>query len=121
MPGQENQLVKDALDFLTRNGIMAWRNNNIGGFKTKFGFIRGPWTYCEETGNVLLKGISDILGVLPDGRFLAAEAKVNKRKPAPEQEVFIKSVLRLGGIAFTFWSIEDMMKELKKKGYEVQR
>jgi hypothetical protein len=121
MPGQENELIKGALDFLTRNGIMAWRNNNTGGFKTEWGYIRGPWTYCEETGNVRLKGICDILGTLSDGKILAAEAKVGGRKPTPEQEEFIKSVLKLGGVAFVFWSIEDMIRELRKKGYKVKR
>ena len=121
MPGQENELVKDALDFLTRNGIMAWRNNNTGGFKTEWGYIRGPWTYCEDTGVINLKGLPDILGVLPDGKFLGAEAKIGGRKPTPEQEEIIESIRRLEGVAFVFWSIEDMIKELRKKGYKVKR
>lgn len=121
MPGQENELVKDALDFLTRNGIMAWRNNNTGGFKTEGGYIRGPWTYCEETGIVKLKGLPDILGVLPGGKILGAEAKIGGRKLTPEQEEIIGSILRLDGVAFGFWSIKDMIKELKKKGYKVRR
>lgn len=59
-----------------------------------------------------LKGVSDILGVLPDGRFLAVECKGPKGKPSPEQVEFIENVRKMGGVAFVARSLQDVKNGL---------
>lgn len=47
----------------------------------------------------LCKGGSDIIGIAPDGRFMAIEVKTNKGKPTQEQVIFIDIIRKSGGIA----------------------
>lgn len=52
-------------------------------------------------------GTSDILGCMPNGRFLAIEAKRPGMKTTPKQEEFIQSVRAAGGVAGVAHSVED--------------
>jgi hypothetical protein len=60
------------------------------------------------------KGISDIIGIMPGGRFLAVECKVPGRKPTPEQERFIGEISRKGGAALVVHDAAELMKMLDK-------
>ena len=51
----------------------------------------------KETQNG--KGVTDIIGMLKDGRFFAIEAKRHGEKPTEEQAGFIAMVRAAGGIA----------------------
>lgn len=55
-----------------------------------------------------IKGISDIIGVLKDGRILCVEVKSEKGKTSPHQEVFLKKINKMGGVALVARSIEDV-------------
>jgi hypothetical protein len=59
-----------------------------------------------------LRGVSDVLGVLPGGRFLAIECKGPTGRPSPEQVEFIERVRAAGGVAFVARSLEDVKKGL---------
>jgi len=59
-----------------------------------------------------IRGISDILGILPDGRFLAVEVKTKKGRVSPEQQVFLDRINALHGVGFVARSIEDVEKGL---------
>jgi hypothetical protein len=65
-----------------------------------------------------IPGVSDIIGCAPDGRFFAAEAKVGKRETTCDQDAFILAVKRNHGVAFPFWSIEELQTELMASGYK---
>jgi hypothetical protein len=54
------------------------------------------------------RGVSDIIGVLPGGRFLAIEVKRPGGKPTPEQLDFIDRVNEAGGLAFVAHSIDEV-------------
>jgi hypothetical protein len=58
------------------------------------------------------KGISDILGCSPDGKFVAIEVKKPGGKPTPEQWDFIDAVKRNQGIAFVAYSLDDVMRTI---------
>jgi hypothetical protein len=45
------------------------------------------------------KGASDIIGCLPDGRFLAVEAKAPGKKPTKAQREYLERVAADGGLA----------------------
>ena len=63
------------------------------------------------------KGVSDILGVLPGGRFLALEVKTAKGKLTPAQADFLQSVAGGGGLAFMAQSAEEVRTRLAEEGY----
>ena len=83
---------------LSERGIISWRNNT-GALKDKDGrLIR--YGMCP--------GSSDIIGIMPDGRFLAIEVKKPGKKPTPEQLNFIEAIRRHGGIAGVAHGVEDL-------------
>jgi hypothetical protein len=54
------------------------------------------------------RDVSDILGCLPDGRFLAIEVKSDNGHATDEQAAFIADVIRHGGVAFVARSMDDV-------------
>lgn len=58
----------------------------------------------------LVKGGSDIIGISPDGRFLAVEVKTARGRVSPEQQRFIDAVNRAGGIAGVARSVGDAIE-----------
>ena len=83
---------------LSERGILNFRNN-VGCLK-------------DATGRMvrygLYPGSSDIIGIMPDGRFLAIEVKKPGKKPTPEQLNFIEAIRRHGGIAGVVHSPEEL-------------
>lgn len=61
----------------------------------------------------LCKGSSDVIGVAPDGRFLAVEVKTAKGAVRPEQVRFIEAVRAKGGRAGVARSPEDALRIAK--------
>lgn len=86
---KEMDIMRLIMVELSIRGCIIWRNNcgslkNAAGIPIKFG---------------LCVGSSDLIGISPDGRFLAVEVKTEKGKPTPDQIRFIEAVKRKGGIA----------------------
>lgn len=61
-------------------------------------------------GKATLKGVSDILGILKDGRLLAIEVKVGYNKVTTEQNDFINQINTCGGLAFVARSLDDLRR-----------
>lgn len=91
--------------------IFAWVNKNGGTWDPARKAFRAGQT---------IKGISDILGILPDGRFLAIEVKIPnkggqpKSKPTDHQLWFLNEVNRNGGLGFVACSFDDIDSHLIK-------
>lgn len=101
----EAVVLGECLSLLNIVGIYCWRNNT-GAFKANNGrLIRYG-----------MKGSSDIIGILPDGRFLAVECKKASGRVRPEQHTFINNINKNGGVGLIVHSCEELMKELKIKG-----
>lgn len=118
---RETDLVRACLDYLKLRNIFAWRNNTTGVFdpvKKKFRTFTG------------LKGVSDILGILPDGTLLAIECKMPGGKLTPEQKAFLQNIVDRNGIIGVANSVADvaavidvflaMQKIVPKSAAEVQ-
>lgn len=58
----------------------------------------------------LCVGSSDIIGIAPDGRFLAIEVKTSKGRASKEQLRFIEAVRNAGGIAGIARSVDDALQ-----------
>ena len=109
----ERNIQRACLDWLKAKGIFAWRQNQAavplagGGFR-KFNGLRG---------------VSDILGILPQtvsidgkpetfGNFLAIEVKQPGKKPTIDQEAFLTRVNDLGGVGIVVHSLDELEAEL---------
>lgn len=102
----EKETENAIMEFLWWNKIYSWRNNNTPIFDPE----RKLFRKMPKWG---LKGTSDILGILKDGRFLAIEVKSAKGVVSQEQKDFIKNINDNGGKAFVARSIDDVRKELE--------
>ena len=58
------------------------------------------------------RGMSDIMGVLKDGRTLAIEVKSRTGRMRPGQEEFLKTIRQAGGVAGVCRSVEDAQRLL---------
>ena len=104
MEGQkENIVLSQCLKYLEVLQIYHWRNNT-GALKIGRRFIRFGFP-----------GSSDILGILPDGRFLAIECKREKGGRLSEaQKDFISRINDNGGVAMCVHSLEELQENMRK-------
>lgn len=103
----EKVIQRRILTFLKEIGIYAWHNKTTGIFDPKKKIFRRPVTSFEQ------KGIADILGILPDGRFLAIEVKSKTGRLSPDQREFIRQIQANNGIAFISRSVTQTFDQLK--------
>jgi hypothetical protein len=103
---REQDLVKPALQLLALRGAYVWRNNTgatSGEHQGKRRFIRFG-----------KPGSSDILGVLPGGRFICVELKRKGNKPTALQRSFLEAVRSAGGAALVVSSLAELDRLLNE-------
>lgn len=98
----QNQIMM----FLRVKGIFSWQNKSQGTYDPKLKRFRSP-------GPFFMRGTSDILGVLENGRILAIEVKTMKGKLTPEQKLFLSEIKLRGGLALVARSVGDVELALK--------
>lgn len=107
-----NELTKQILNFLFLEGVFAWRNSvgaASGTYVTKDGEVK------QRFMRMGLPGSSDIIGIMPGGKFLAVEVKVGRDRLRPEQEGFLENVRRLGGTALVVKTYEEFLELWKSR------
>jgi hypothetical protein len=102
----ESKIKAACLQYMKKRGIKAW-NNPTGAVR----ITPNRWLHFG------LKGSTDILGLLPGGRFLAVETKSTRGKLSPEQREFLADINTLGGMAIVARSWQDIDKALREAGY----
>jgi hypothetical protein len=106
----EKEVVKECLEYLKLRGAYAWRNNTgAARYEDK---ATGEKRFVPF-GKV---GSSDIIGILPGGRFIAVECKAPNGRVTDYQLAFLADVEHMGGLAVIAKSFEDIEKALKKAG-----
>lgn len=108
---KEADVQRSILKHLQMLGCYVWKNHNIG--------IRKPNGSYIPVG----AGRSDILGLLPSGRFLAIEVKLPGKLPSPMQSAFLRSVNYSGGLAFWADGVElvhEIVNKEMKVAYQVK-
>ena len=100
----ENDLIHAALEWLGLKHVVAWRNNT--------GAVRREHKGRKYFTRYGVKGMSDIFGILLDGRFLAAEAKATGDLSA-DQYLFIQRVKVQGGVGFMFRTLEELIENVE--------
>ena len=107
----ENQILEYLINVIK---IQCWKNNNIGVFDSTKGNYRTKTKYEKIYGT----GQSDIIGLMPDGRFLAIEVKAPTNKLRPDhQQDFIDRINSNGGVAFFADSISVVKEHLSRHCY----
>lgn len=106
----ESAIQKGILDYLgMKRGVVAWRNNS-GTAQVKMG-TKDYWMKLAP------KGTPDIIGYLPDGKFLGIEVKKKGGVVSIEQQDFLDDLNERGGLGFVAYSIDDVVDTLKNYGY----
>jgi hypothetical protein len=99
----EAQILKAVMALLKRHPKVAqcWRQNS-GTFqeRNRDGSVR----YIRANTQ---RGMSDIMGVLKNGRTLAIEVKSATGRMRPGQEEFLATIRQAGGVAGVCRSVED--------------
>ena len=101
---KESDIQRLVMLALSDAGCLIWRNNtgclkNQAGIPIKFG---------------LCVGSSDLIGITPDGKFLAVEIKTPTGRATPDQKRFINAVRSRGGIAGIARSTADALALLSQ-------
>jgi hypothetical protein len=119
MGAAENAVVRACMDQLTLLGVPHIRNN------TGAQLIPGTATTRRRFVKFGTTGWPDIIGVLPDGKFLGVECKApdklwgRKRKTglSPEQQKVRYQLLSHHALWITAKSGQEMVSDLKSEGY----
>jgi len=104
---REQELQKQILDYLAYRKGKYWRQNS-GAIVAEY---KGKKRFFKFTG---MKGLSDIIGILPDGRFFACEVKIKPNKPTDDQINFINCVNYHGGVGIIAYELNDVIEVFKK-------
>lgn len=89
----EKMIQNQILGYLRTIGIYCWKH------------WQGPMSP--------LKGVSDILGIMKDGKFIAIEVKTDRGRVTPEQQNFLDIINRNNGMAFLAKSLDEVMQKVK--------
>ncbi len=98
----ESDLNRAIIVYLQTIGVFAWRCNS-GALKNS----DGVWVKYGR------KGMADILGILPGGKFLAIESKIGRAKPSKEQRAFLEEIRVNGGVAILAYTLDDVIEGLE--------
>ena len=116
LPAKETDIVRACLDWLALHRIKAWRMNNTG--------IFDPVKKIHRSFHGL-RGVSDILGILPQtvrladgneetfGNFLAIEVKKPSETARADQEAFLEEIRARGGIGLCVHSLRELEEQLR--------
>lgn len=104
----ESELQKEIVEFLQANDIYI--------------FPTSQYTKVVKRSHYSITGVSDLLGIMPDGRFLAIEVKKpyikgkqQAGKASEEQMKFLTEINSRGGIGFVAACLQDVMDVLQKR------
>ena len=98
---KEGNIISSILKYLKCRKVKAWRNNTgarlMGGGWVRFG----------------MKGSPDIIGILPGGKFLGIEVKMDSGKLSLDQERFIDDINSMGGVGFVARNVKDVCRGIE--------
>lgn len=100
---KETSIQNAILLALSQAGCTVWRNETAGAWVGKVIHKDSSGTTTLANARMIKAGLctgsSDIIGICPDGRFLAVEVKAGTGRTTDEQARFIAAVRKTGGVA----------------------
>lgn len=109
---KETKIQRLIMLALSEAGCTVWRNETAGAWIGKQIHRAGDQVTLTDARMMtfgLCVGSSDIVGIAPDGRFLAIEVKTPAGRPTKEQLRFIEAVRNAGGIAGIARSVDEAL------------
>lgn len=118
----ESKVRNEICSWLRLKRVLCFIHDSVGIFDP----VRK--VYRINTNPYRRKGVGDVLGVLPGGRFLSIEVKTpevkdlfgkkiqSKGYATPEQKEFVQDVEAHGGVAMIARSFQDVDDELQRRG-----
>lgn len=100
----ERAVLRAGLEALRARGIFAYRANS--------GAMKAPSGRFVRFGGV--SGLSDVVGILPGGRALYAEAKRQGVGPTAEQAEFLHRVNQAGGLGIVFHDPDELLGQIDR-------
>jgi hypothetical protein len=106
----EHLIMLQIIEYLTSRGCYVWRNNTGAFVRNYYNMREGRWkeTYFRSG----MKGLPDILGIAPDGKFIGIEVKTTTGRTSDEQKRVIAEMANRGGWAFVARSLDEVKKVL---------
>jgi hypothetical protein len=112
---RESQVQSRILLALSEAGCLVWRCETAGAWVGRV-IHQSHGTVTIADARMIQAGLTtggaDIIGIAPDGRFLAVEVKTSKGRIRPEQTKFLQAVKNAGGIAGVARSVDDALQLL---------
>lgn len=99
MPLPESALRDQIFSYLTRIGLLVWKDYQPNAKPGK-GYSRSKTS------------VADILGVMPDGQFLAVEVKKPDGKVSMGQWQWLERVRRSNGFVIVATSVADVQTQI---------
>lgn len=99
-----NHLTEATIRIARAYGVDCWRQNNTAVFDKKAG------AYRAFQGR---KGVADVIGILPNGRWFAAEIKAGSDRLSDDQRDFLEMIASRGGFAVVVRDVVDFEVALK--------
>ncbi len=111
----EAMIQDQIMQYLHLNGAVVIRVNS-GGMKATY---KGRERFIRFNRT---PGCADLICCIPTmttrSIFAAIEVKRPGEKPRPNQETFLASIERSGGLAIVATSVEDLVQQFRKAGHE---
>jgi hypothetical protein len=110
---KEKDIENLILQWLNNAGFFAWKNQSVGIYDATRKRYRKPNNKWH------INGVSDILGILPDGKFLAIEVKTAKTKNRVScaQKDYLQAIDSNGGVAIVAWSLDCVLEAFIRLNY----
>jgi len=101
----EKEIENAILDYLTLLPGVYWKNNTVGVYDPVKKVHRKPGKHHRN-------GVSDILGLDANGRFIAIEVKTKKGRISDNQKLFLEDINKHGGLGFIARSVDDVREKI---------
>lgn len=109
-PIRESHVVNACIRWLFAQGCYVWRQNTGGHKQT---YTRKDGSHGQTFIKYGTLGCADIIGVTPNGRFLAVECKAGNNGLSDPQELFGERIQEKNGIYIVAYGVDDL--ELQKE------
>lgn len=109
---KETALQRQIMVALSEVGCTVWRSNTGQAYAGRVVHSSGGIVTLANASPItfgLCVGASDIIGIMPDGRFLAIEVKTPRGRTTPEQDRFLFHIQLMGGVAGVARSVDDAL------------
>lgn len=95
----ESEILSSIIKYLYLKGIFVTRMHTQGVWDQNRKILRK---------NQSMKGVSDLIGLLPNGKFLAIEVKTEKGIVSSDQKAYLDSINKNNGIGIIARSLKDV-------------